>query len=144
MGEFERIVNVTPAFDKRCADPKKNYGIGGCRIWFILKGERGAVQFQIGTDWYPYNVQQERKGASEIFDTKPQGWDVGYHSPKPMFEGHTPMDSCDLIDGECYYDGSSLRADEWVEDFIMGGTEWLWPKLEEEYALRFLGNDDGE
>jgi hypothetical protein len=37
----------------------------------------------------------------------------------------------------CYTDGSALRADEWAKQFLEGGTEWLWPALEREYAERF-------
>lgn len=140
---FERIVNVTPAFDKRHPDPSKNYGIGACRIWFILKGPKGAVQFQIGTDWYLPEQQKELKNRPSIYDIQPQGWDVGYHSYKPMYEGQDPMGECDVLGCTCYYDGSSLRADDWVPEFLAGGTEWLWPKLEAEYNSLFEGATDG-
>lgn len=148
MGEFEQIVWVTPAFDKRHSDPKKNYGIGNCRIFFVLKGPLGAVQFQIGTDWSLPEVQREQRGwrhsHEREFDTiQPQGWDVGYHSPKPMYEGQSPMGKCDLLE-TCYYDGSGLRADDWVPDFIAGGTKWLWPKLEETYHEFFDDSADTE
>lgn len=147
MTEFEQIVRVTPAYDKRASDPSKNYGISSCRIVFILKGPLGAVQFMIGTDWYvescwhhllsfPHTHQSFERG--DYF--KPEGWDVGYHSPSPRFEGQEPMD-CDLMPGgQCYYDGSGLRADEWVSDFVAGGTDWLWPKLEQEYRELFEDN----
>ena len=145
---LERIVWVSSGFDKRHTDPKKNYGIGACRITFVLKGAEGAVQFMIGTDWYPPVVQRERRQQRHDFDTrfdkiKPDGWDVGYHSPKPMYEGQTPMErSCELVaGGVCYYDGSGLRADDWVEQFILGGTPWLWPQLETEYRVRFLDDE---
>lgn len=148
MQKFERIVTVTPAYDKRSDDPKKNYGIGSCRIFFVLKGELGAVQFMIGTDWYPVKVQKEfkDKGPSDFelkyFSPKPDGWDVGYHSPKPMYDGQHKMEKCDHLEGGCYYDGSGLRAQEWVKDFVMGGTNWLWPKLEEEYKYRFVDKEE--
>jgi len=148
MSEFEQIVRVTPAFDKRDDDPKKNYGIGACLIWFILKGPKGAIQFQIGTDWYLPHTQRSNRVWQHDHNTKfdvlqPQGWDVGYHSLEPRYEEQQQMD-CDLFDcGHCYYDGSSLQADEWVPDFLAGGTEWLWPKLESVYRETFeLGSED--
>lgn len=62
MTNFERIVDIRPAFDKRDPDPAKDYGIGACRIAFVLKGPKGAVQFVIGTDWYlPHTQRQNRK-----------------------------------------------------------------------------------
>jgi hypothetical protein len=44
-------------------------------------------------------------------------FDVGYHSPKPMFEGHESMDgACSTLDGKpCYYEGGGLRAIEWAK-----------------------------
>ena len=140
--EFEKIVWVSPAFDKRDDDPAKNYGVGACRVTFILKGALGAVQFMIGTNWHLPHVQREKRSWQHDYETRfdkiyPEGWDVGYHSPKPMYDDHKPMAKCDVIDGDCYYDGSSLWADEWIEDFLKGGTDWLWPKLEEVYRERF-------
>ena len=136
--KFERIVKVSPAFDKRDANPAKNYGIGSCRITFILKGELGAIQFVISTDWYVQSAREHLKRFPPRHSGKPDGWDVGYHSPKPMYEGQSvQVSDCDLVGGPCHYDGSSCLADEWVEDFVAGGTEWLWPKMEAEYGERF-------
>jgi hypothetical protein len=54
-----------------------------------------------------------------------------------MYSGQSPMGKCDFLD-VCYYDGSSLQADEWVPKFIEGGTEWLWPALEDKYNEIFV------
>ena len=135
MSEFEKIVRVSGAYDKRHQDPHKNYGISACRIWFILKGPLGAVQFVVGTDWHLPHVQREFREkhyefASKFDEIEPKGWDVGYHAKEPHFDGQDSME-CDLVEGgRCYYDGSSLAADEWVPRFIAGGTDWLWPALE--------------
>lgn len=141
---FEQIVKVTPAFDKRSNEPGKNYGIGACRITFILKGDKGAVQFMIGTDWH---VPTSREHLATFPPTekkqRPDGWDLGYHSKEPMYEDQSTM-KCDLFDcGECYYDGSSLNADEMVEDFVSGGTNYLWPKLEDYYNQVFNDESTG-
>lgn len=135
---FEKIVNITPAFDKRSDVPSENYGVGACTIYFILKGKAGAVQFGIGTNWYPAHIQNEKslRPVPEYDRIQPKGWDVGYHSPTPMYDGQSSM-KCHILDGECYYDGSSLQADEWIPDFIEGGTEWLWPRLEKLYHDTF-------
>lgn len=139
--EFEKIVTVSPAFDKRHPNPSKNYGIGSCQITFILKGPKGAVQFMIGTDWYLPEVQREQRDFNYNHDVRfdriqPQGWDVGYHAYEPQFEGQDSM-PCELLGGQCYYDGSTLLADEMVPKFIAGGTAWLWPELENIYRTRF-------
>lgn len=140
MSEFEQIVFVSPAYDKRDPDPSKNYGIGACRITFILKGPLGAVQFMIGTNWYPPHVQREKRDWQRDFDTRfdkihPQGWGIGYHSRVPVYEGQEPLKhDCDLVEGgTCYYDGSGLQAEEMIPHFIAGGTDWLWPELRRRY-----------
>lgn len=138
---LERIVMASPAFDRRHPDPKQNYGIGGVRLTFIVKGKHGAIQFMIGTDWYPPHVQEERHhqiARSEYLAIQPSGWDVGYHSHVPMYDGQSPMaNECHILGGQCFYDGSSLLADEWRDKFLSGGTDWLWPALEREYGERF-------
>ena len=140
--KFERIVFVKPAFDKRSNDPSKDYGISACRIVFILKGKRGAVQFMIGTNWYVPSAREHLKKllpSCKDTERKPEGWDVGYHSHKKMYNGQEPVAyKCEILGGKCYYDGSGLRADAWIEDFVAGGTDWLWPKLEEEYRNTFI------
>lgn len=139
---FERIVTVSPAYDKRNADPNKDYGIGACKITFILKGPKGAIQFVVGTNWYLPHIQRRDRDWQHEHDTRfdnitPGGWDIGYHSPEPMYEGQAPMGDCSILGRLCYYDGSSLQASEMIPDFIAGGTDWLWPRLEERYRLQF-------
>ena len=105
--KFKQIVHFSPAFDKRHANPNKDYGIGSVQIRFVLQGKRGAVQLLLGTDWYlPESIKEyEEKGNRNLpppinlRDDKDflKGWDLGYHSPKPMFKGH------ELMEGKCEY-----------------------------------------
>lgn len=148
--KFERITTVSLPFDRRHDDPKKNYGIGGLQIWFILKGSKGATQFMVGFDIYLPHLYSEYLGKFGPDSLKPKisGWDVGYHARKPQFEGHSPMEGCDLFNGEpCYYDGSSLLADDWVKDiFSIRGEDpakEIWNRLEQEYIQRFGDQEDG-
>jgi hypothetical protein len=139
MTDFERIVEFYPAHDD--FDPIKRTGSRSfMRIKFILKGPNGAVQFMVGTVWglQRSDASTARLLASNAVEaTRPTGCDVGYHSPVPQYEGQTSME-CDLLPGGlCYYDGSGCRADEWVPGFIAGGSDWVWQKLEQEYADLF-------
>lgn len=148
MTTFEKITEVYPSYDKRDPNPKKNYGISSCKINFILKGNEGAVQFLIGTNWYIPSAREHINKFSRTdsgYQKKPDGWDLGYHSYKPMYEGHSLLaHACDILDGKpCYYDGSGLRAEEMIEDFIAGGTDWLWKRLEKEYNERFITTQGG-
>lgn len=138
---YETWVEVSPSYYLVRDEPAKNYGVGNVRMWFYLKGPKGAVQFQIGTDWgiKPVREHLERFGWSQYDDPRqPRGWDLGYHSHEPHYDGQGPMgDDCEVLGGKCFYDGSSLQAEKVVEGFLAGGTNWLWPKLAEYYRYTF-------
>jgi hypothetical protein len=134
-----------PAFDKRHKEPSKNYGIHGVSIYFFVKGNKGAVQFAVYTDWHLPNVQDEQTNRGTIYPygLKPMGADVGYHSAVPQYEGQEPFSGpgeCKMVpEGEsCYYDGSGLRAEEWVRDILLPkGSEGVWAALKEKYTRMF-------
>ncbi len=132
---MEKIIKFSKPFDKRHSDPSKNYGVGGVLCWMILKGDKGAVQFQFSTGIYLPHVLEEWKQKG--YAPEPMGYDVGYHSPTPMYEGQTSMGDCDILGCECYYDGSGLRAEEWYKIFLAEGYESIWKLLEDDYKERF-------
>lgn len=136
---FERRVDFIPAFDERSPDPKKNYGIGSMRIRFILKGELGAVQWMIGTPWDVASARHPNGWREET--QRPSGWDLGYHSPRPLYDEQTQMGSCDVLDGPCFYEGSGLNADLLIENFIERGDEYVWQALEAYYRHTFEDAD---
>lgn len=143
MEELKRQCEFVPGFDKRHEDPMKNYGISGGKFIFVVSGERGAVHFVCGANMYPdsaiaHLVGHYSNSAAEFAESvKPMGYDVGYHSPKPIYEGQIAHSDCEWIGGDCYSDGSALRAAEWMDEFAARGTAWLWPALEQEYRERF-------
>lgn len=144
MNKFIKEITMSAAFDKRDPNPSKNYGIHGVEIRFVLKGELGATQFVIYTDWQLPHVQKEGKSMSKILPDRiqPMGANIGYHSPKPMYEGQSAMGQCNILGCECYYDGSSLQADEFIPEFLAGGSDAVWKKLEEVYHSRFIDKQD--
>lgn len=100
--KLERIVEFSPAFDKRDPDPKKNFGVHGVEMRWVLKGEKGAVQFLVYTNWQLPHVTQENvdraKRARDIALElrcfwKPMAADLGYHSKFPMYDGQEAMGS---------------------------------------------------
>lgn len=146
---MERLVEFQPAYDKRNPDPDKNYGIHGMDLRFVLKGKKGATQFVIYTNWYLPHVTQEmlRKPIKDRIDLEcrflPMPADVGYHSPVPMYEGQSKAsDDCPYTDGECYYDGSGLQAEELFIDFLVGGDKAVWERLEQSYISHFGSLDE--
>lgn len=145
---LEHILQIRPAFDKRASDPKKNYGIHGAEMYFIVKGPSAAVQFVIYTNWHLPHVHQELVNKCNPVTSygrhcilEPMAVDIGYHSPVAMYEGQTPMtDSCPYVSGgKCFYDGSSLNAERYFTIMVTEGHESLWKSLDEYYRDTFDG-----
>lgn len=132
MEQFEKLVTMSGAYDKRHPDPSKNYGIHGMDIRFVLKGPKGCTQFVVYTGIHLPHVDAELRGKGSL-SLEPTGVDIGYHSPKPIYEGQQPMDCSLMPEGKCYYDGSGLAADEFMPEFIAGGTDAVWKMLEQRY-----------
>lgn len=135
---MERIVEMTPAFDKRNPDPSKNYGIHGVNLRMILKGEQGAVQFVLFTNWQLPHVTEEQRhkmSPGKAFLFEPMAADLGYHSKVPLYEGQKSIDkSCPYCDGaECFYDGSTLNAEPVYEILLREGSDGVWKYLEKYY-----------
>lgn len=99
---------------------------------FFLKGEKGIIQFCISTGW---NENSEYNNPSKTYS-----YDVGYHSPIPLYEDQKPMDKCCFYD-KCYYDGSSMYARTVFDLLIKFGEEKVWQELESAYN-RWLENKD--
>ena len=142
MSNLERIIEFHPAFDKRDPDPSKNYSIHGVECLFLLRGKKGAVQFLLFTNWHLPHIQKEFDAEPlnqflYMFH-KPVPVDLGYHSPKPIYEGQIAYKDCKWLDGKlCYYDGSSLNAERVYEILLTEGSEGVWKYLEEYYKSIF-------
>ena len=143
---LERRFEVTPAYDKQNADPAKNYGIGCATMGWYVIGPLGAIQFKLMTGWYPHIIKKTTFddwsdwGEMTIHmreHDEPMPSDLGYHSPIPRYEGQTPMDSCSILNGPCYYDGSGLNASKPFSILVHEGGDRLWEFLEKYYHDTF-------
>lgn len=136
---LERIVEFTPAFDKRHRDPSKNYGIHGVELRMVLKGEAGAVQFVLYTNWQLPHVTREldaKRGSHTLCHPMPA--DLGYHSPSPRWDDQTAQPDCPYLDGKpCYYDGSGLNAERIYGVLLREGSDGVWRELREYYDELF-------
>ena len=145
---FERIIKISPAFDRRNPDPTKDYGIHGCDLLMVLKGEKGAVQFLLFTNWHlPHVTNETLKKYNSPGDIgrffTPIPADLGYHSPEPRYEGQSQATkSCEWLDGRpCYYDGSGLNAEEVYDILLKEGSKGVWKFLEDYYYQAFAEKD---
>ena len=143
---MEKIVKFNPAFDKRSSEPGKDYGIHGVDLRMILKGDKGAVQFVLYTNWHLPHVQKEliskTVGKNSFYlETifAPMPADLGYHSYIPIYEGQSiESECCQYLDGKpCYYDGSGLNAERIYEVLLNEGSDGVWRELEKYYNELF-------
>lgn len=139
MEKFKKKIVFSPAFNKIA----EGYGRGAVVCSFYLSGKKGAIQFKFFTNWFlPTDTI-----PNEI---KPSGMDIGYHSPIPQYEDQQPMDGeCPLLkklgyEGNCYYDGSTLGADEYLETLLTKGSDAVWKKMKKYYFKRFGKDDSSE
>jgi hypothetical protein len=123
-----------------------SHGINGLRIRFLLKGPRGAVQFNVNTGWLPQRADASRIGVRNIESWNPIAskyyplpTDLGYHSKKQQYEGQESMGPCEVLGGKnCYYDGSGLNAIDAMYTLVNGGDKALWRFLEDYYNHIFF------
>ena len=109
-----------------------SHGVHGLQMRFLLIGEKGAVQFLLGTGWLPEPDQFLPKA-----NIGPFPMDLGYHSPTQRYAGQTTM-NCDVIEGgKFYFDGSSLNAEEPFRVLCNWGIEALWEYLEAYYRTTY-------
>jgi hypothetical protein len=138
---FERLVEMTGAFDKRHSNPAKNCGIHGMSLRFVLKGAKGAVQFVVYTPMHLPHVADElwHNKNRKYNPFKPMGIDIGYHSLVPQYEGQTvQQNNCEYCNGKpCYYDGSGLSAEAFMPQFLAEGSEAVWTMLAKRYDSMF-------
>lgn len=90
---MNRILEFSPAWDRRDPDPKKNYGLHGVSMRWLLKGKLGTVQFLLYTNWQLPTVAKEfefQKVPSCL--TAPMPADLGYHSRVPLYDSQRPME----------------------------------------------------
>jgi len=140
---MKQVIEFRPAFDKRHKDPNKNHGIHGVELAFYLIGDKGVIQFVVSTNWQLPHVQKEMDDRSPdprfpYLHHKPMAMDLGYHSPRRMYEGQTPMDDCRFFGGKCYYDGSSEDADDVFKVLCLEGHDGVWREMKKYYKSRFL------
>jgi len=150
--KFKCEITISRAYDKRHKENSKNYGIGCCRMFFSLKGDKGAVVFQVGTGWFlPKTVTEYKSNHIDLWNDYPTQWDLGYHSYKPMGDYHKEVkdgkvvecpsqDECSFLDGNpCFYDGTALGGDPILQRLLEEGSGAVWEELEKYYKIVFNG-----
>jgi hypothetical protein len=115
--------------------------------WYLI-GPEGAVQLVAMPLPLPADMIEGYSLGVMVDGVRLTGVDIGYHSPVPRRVAQEPMSQCPLYgDGECYYGGTSLGADELLKMWAEAGCndEIIWTSLEARYieAFRRRESEDG-
>jgi hypothetical protein len=138
---FTHEITMAPAFDKRSADPKKNYGVHGVDLWFAVRKDGEGITFAIFTNWMLPHVQEETDardlgtGYTRYMFHKPQPAGVDIHRKTPQYEGQLAKENCSVTGGICYADGSGLLAEEFYKTLLEGGSAAVFKRLEEQFVV---------
>ena len=119
-----------------------SHGRHGLNIRFVSKGEAGAVQFLLFTGWLPQYAKPSVIGSRDCeWGQYVLPADLGYHSKTPQYEGQKSSSfACEFCgDQPCYYDGSSLNANDAMYALVNGGDSALWDFLDAYYESTFNG-----
>jgi len=141
MNNFIKEVTFSPAWDK--TNPTINRHC--VEIIFLLKGEKGAIQFLLLSGWFLPESEQAFNHMiinGQFNPFKPFPADLGYHSYIPMYKKHFPEENCAFLDGcRCYYHGSSLMAQRVYDRLLREGDKGVWDELEKSYQDTFADVD---
>lgn len=124
MADIERKVTVWPVRD------------GQMVFSFAVLSPAGAVELRFAVHMDEHGDQVWNSHGEGV--VRARGIEV--HSATPLYQSDLePSDTqCWLIGGKCWHDGTSLWAIEHVLPGLKaGGTDWLWPVLEERHAAQF-------
>jgi hypothetical protein len=138
VGELERRVSASAAWDRRHPDPAQDYGIHGVEFRFSLVGEQAAVSFNLSTGWLlPSTLGVSTTSSSDYRAALwqrsrwyPQPAGLFLHFADPVAEYMREPSECDLLPGgRCYGCVSSHGADRPYFALIERGDEGLWEQL---------------
>lgn len=139
--EFTRSISFEAAWDKRDPDPKKNYGVHGVEIRFVLTGPLGAVYMPVWTHWMLPEVvawHEELAKENPFLDRRhaidPLIPGASVHSRKPHEDFTNHREKCDFFDGPCWSEEIGCFASDAIWGALLrGGEAGLWEALEDLY-----------
>ena len=94
MPDLERLVTLTPAYDRRHSDPKRNYGIGPVELCLAVRGPAGAVTFAVLTARFLPHV------VAELLAADGRAWPAGLAAALETYAGDFPDPSVEAVHKE--------------------------------------------
>ena len=129
---FNRTITFHPAFDRRHSDPTQDQGINSVELRFVLRGELGAVEFMLFTNWFLPHVRAQLGGEF----CKPGPCELVFHGRRP--EDGDYAGACLYLDSQiCYVSRQFTAADPILGRLLEEGDQGVWAALEAHYRERF-------
>ena len=148
---------VQPSYDYRDIEEGPTArGAHGMVLSFILRGPKGAISFDLGTDWMAHPLKQTFNWSA------PKPWDrsdipgLDYNQEKifhsPMTQGcyshsltkdrgyWSGPSECNILGVPCYGDGGYMVADRVLAAMVAEGSEGLWREMRHLYDA-WLGEE---
>lgn len=132
FNDLETAVTIRSAFSARDPDPSKDFGIGGVVFRFYVRGPRGAVDWDLHTDWY-LPTTRELHRQSGHYGSGPHAGAVTLHQAFKSLDFQEPQMECHTGVKPCYGDVSYLAGDDVYERMVENGHEGIWSALGEWY-----------
>jgi len=112
----------------------RNHGIASETVTMVAVGQHHtgpiAVNFTYATGRYHDLTPRDHWG-------EPMSYDLGHHSTVALYGGVYRAGACNWLDGaECFYDGSGLQADAYLNALNRSGEALVW-KMLDDYLTEF-------
>jgi len=140
-------ISIDPAYDYSKGLPdgtKGNYGIGSCRMRFIVRGEHGCMHWAFSTGWYLPEIQDQHWKQGQRFAGISSS-DLGSHGYQPVWyhdigchcdRCQVDRECCNLLDAPCYYTGHGTGTDL-IDVLLTKGSDAIWDILDDLYRRDF-------
>ena len=117
-------------------------GAHGADMFFILKGDKGAISFTVFTNWKSESFKNSLSNDREYHALDlcaPMAEGFYYHSFIRLDEEDNLKDDCDFIDNTCFSQSiySLTYSDKVLQDLIDKGSTPVWEAMTEIYNFVF-------
>lgn len=149
MSGIRHITTIKEPFDcirGKCGTPGcpsfprgdgRNHGIGTEVIEMAAIGKHTSGLVAVNFTYATGRTLGVTPLSPSLRNYYPSAHDLGQHASVASYEGQYQSPYCSHIGGTCFYDGSSLAADRYLEALERSGKQAVWDMLDD-YLREFM------